>query len=125
MTELERRVYQSRKNDRFKVTTQIKQYTSKIKWKLSNSGGSKDPPNDDLNLASAAFGGLDEDRFIHNSIFNNLNLLILIKLSSSSNDSYSFLTAASQLPNSDTDIQQLLDKAVKCENYRLVYFHMR
>jgi hypothetical protein len=37
---------------------------------------------------------------------------------SSSTDSYSFLTAASQLPNNDNDIQQLLDKAVKCDNYR-------
>lgn len=98
VTELERRVYQSRKNDKFKVTAQLKQYTSKIKWKLSNSGSSKDQSNDDLNLASTTFGGLDED--------------------SSSTDSYSFLTAASQLPNSDNDIQQLLEKAVKCDNYR-------
>ncbi|XP_046456568.1 brefeldin A-inhibited guanine nucleotide-exchange protein 3-like isoform X3 [Daphnia pulex] len=98
VTELERRVYQSRKTDRFKVATQLKQYTSKIKWKLRNSVGSKDQQGDDLNLSSAAFGGLDDE--------------------SSSTDSYSFLTAASQLPNNDNDIQQLLDKAVKCDNYR-------
>jgi hypothetical protein len=63
VTELERRVYQSKKTDRFKMTTQLKQYTSKIKWKLSNSVGSKDNQGDDLNLTSAAFGGLDEDRY--------------------------------------------------------------
>lgn len=68
MTELERRVYQSRKNDKFKVTAQLKQYTSKIKWKLSNSGSSKDQSNDDLNLASTTFGGLDEDRSIRLSL---------------------------------------------------------
>jgi flagellar biosynthesis/type III secretory pathway M-ring protein FliF/YscJ len=45
------------------MTTQLKQYTSKIKWKLSNSVGSKDNQGDDLNLTSAAFGGLDEDRY--------------------------------------------------------------
>lgn len=37
---------------------------------------------------------------------------------SSSSDSYSFLTAASQLPNNDNDIQKLLEKAVKCDSYR-------
>ena len=63
VTELERRVYQSRQTDRFKVTAQLKQYTSKLKWKLSNSSA-KDQAGDDLNLASAAFGGLNEDRWV-------------------------------------------------------------
>lgn len=44
------------------MTTQLKRYTSKLKWKLSSSA--KDAPGDDLNLASAAFGGLDDDRLI-------------------------------------------------------------
>ncbi len=63
VSELERRVYQSRQTDRFKVTTQLKHYTSRLKWKLSNSGV-KDEAGDDLNLASTAFGGLDEDRLV-------------------------------------------------------------
>ena len=61
MTELERRVYQSRKTDKLKVTAQLKQYSSKIKWKLRNSVGTKDNQGDDLNLTSATFGGLDDD----------------------------------------------------------------
>ena len=44
---------------------------------------------------------------------------------SSSTDSYSFLTAASQLPNNDNDIQQLLEKAVKCDSYRFVTLFSR
>ena len=34
-----------------------------------------------------------------------------------STESYSFLTAASQLPNNDNDIQQLLEKSMKSERY--------
>lgn len=62
VTELERRVFKSRQTDRFKVTTQLKQYTSKLKWKLNNAGA-RDQNSDDLNLASTTFGGLEEDRF--------------------------------------------------------------
>lgn len=36
----------------------------------------------------------------------------------SSTDSYGFLTAASQLPGGDNDIQQLLEKAVKSDGYK-------
>lgn len=66
MTELERRLYQSRQNDRFKVATQLKHYTTKLKWKLS----SKNQAGDDLNLASSAFGGLEDEKYVSPAMFN-------------------------------------------------------
>ena len=50
-------MYQSRKVRRFKFDT-LKEYASKLKSKLKHHRGSI---NDDLNLASAAFGSLDDD----------------------------------------------------------------
>ena len=48
--------------------------------------------------------------------------IIIYHFINSNTDSYSFLTAASQLPANDNDIQQLLDKVVKSEAYKYTYF---
>lgn len=89
VAELERRIYQSRQINRFKLDA-LKQYASKLTSKLGQPRRS----SDDLNFSSAAFGGLDDNE---------------------SSESYSFLTAASQLPNNDSDVQQLLEKSIKSE----------
>lgn len=63
VTELERRVYQSKQTEKRKVTAQLKQYTARLKWKLTNQQQATNDGQlgDDLNLSSATFGGLDED----------------------------------------------------------------
>ena len=67
VTELERRLYQSRQVDKMKVTTQLRQATARLKWKLTHPRDQQQIPssasggNDDLNLSAATFGGLDED----------------------------------------------------------------
>lgn len=58
VTELERRIYQSKKVDRYNIAA-IKQYTSKFHWKLRRHND----PDDDLNLNSTTFGGgLEEEK---------------------------------------------------------------
>ncbi len=44
-----------------RMTTQLKQYTAKLKWKLSQAREGQTAGNDDLDLSTATFGGLDED----------------------------------------------------------------
>ena len=95
MTELERRIYQnqSQQMERFRRFSALKAYTSKMKSKLTPAHQQNESGND-LNLSLTTFGGLEED---------------------SGNDSYSFLTAASQLPANGNDIQQMLKEATKNE----------
>lgn len=67
VTELERRLYQSKQVDKMRVSSQLKQATARLKWKLTHPRDQLQHPavnnngGDDLNLSSAAFGGLDED----------------------------------------------------------------
>lgn len=62
VTELERRLYKSRQVDKMRMTTQLKQYTAKLKWKLNQAREGQTTGSDDLDLSTATFGGLDEDR---------------------------------------------------------------